>query len=119
MNPPPPSSTTAVTEGARPVVSPRATDVEGIERVYVWDLIVRGTHWTIVLTVVILSLTGIYIGRPFLISTTGDPMLVMGTVKTVHFYTAIAFTIAVVARLYWLFAGPYYATVASVRAHHC
>ena len=57
----------------------------------------------------ILAFTGIYIGKPFLIPSDGDPRMLMATMKTIHFYTAIIFSIAVVARIYWMFAGSYYA----------
>ena len=33
----------------------------------------------------------------------------MGTVRTVHFYAAIVFALAVLVRIYWLFAGNSYA----------
>ena len=51
MTPPPAA---AVKGGARPQVSPRKSDVEGIERVYVWDLLVRMSHWIIMICVFIM-----------------------------------------------------------------
>ena len=82
MTPPP----TAVAKGgARPQVSPRKHDVEGIERVYVWDLLVRMTHWLIVLATFILAITGIYIGKPFLIPEGAqEQQFVMATMKVVQ-----------------------------------
>ena len=38
-----------------------------MERVYVWDLVVRMSHWTIMLTMILLVITGVYIGNPYLI----------------------------------------------------
>jgi Ni/Fe-hydrogenase 1 B-type cytochrome subunit len=77
------------------------------ERVYVWDRMVRATHWIIALTIVVLSVTGIYIGRPFFGPTgPAGQAFVMGWMKVVHFYAAIAFTLAVAARIVWMFAGP-------------
>jgi len=81
-----------------------------IERVYVWDLVVRMSHWIIMLTTFILAITGIYIGKPYL--TPAGPageMSVMGTMKVVHFYSAIIFTLAVLVRIGWMFVGSYYA----------
>jgi Ni/Fe-hydrogenase 1 B-type cytochrome subunit len=36
-----------------------------IVRVYVWQAPVRITHWLIAGSIVLLSITGFYIGRPF------------------------------------------------------
>jgi Ni/Fe-hydrogenase 1 B-type cytochrome subunit len=106
----PPPAATATKGGARPQPSPRAHDVEGIERVYVWDLLVRSTHWLIMVSVFILAITGVFIGKPYLIPS-GPPgeHFVMATVKVVHFYTAIIFTLAVASRIAWMFVGSYYA----------
>jgi Ni/Fe-hydrogenase 1 B-type cytochrome subunit len=74
--------------------------------VYVWDLPVRVIHWTIALSLFVLAATGFAIGQPF-ISVTGraGDHFVMGTIKAVHFYAAIAFAVAVLSRLWWMFAG--------------
>lgn len=71
------------------------------EPVYVWDVIVRVTHWVIVLSMVVLAVTGIYIGNPF-----ASGKFVMGWMKILHFYSAIAFSLAAVTRVVWMFAGP-------------
>lgn len=108
MNPPP--AVGIGDEGVRPQVAHKKFDVEGIERVYVWDIVVRSTHWFTMIAIFILAFTGIYIGNPYLIpESAADGQMMMATVKVVHFYTAIAFTILVVARIYWMFAGSYYA----------
>ena len=107
MTPPPAA---AVKGGARPEVSHRKHDVEGIERVYVWDLLVRMSHWIIMMSVFILAITGIYIGKPYLIPTgPASEQLVMANMKTVHFYTAIIFALTVASRVIWMFVGSYYA----------
>jgi len=74
---------------------------EQLERYYVWDVIVRATHWAIALSIWLLAATGIYIGHPFLVGT-----FTMGWAKVIHFYTAIVFTLAVFARVVWMFLGP-------------
>jgi Ni/Fe-hydrogenase 1 B-type cytochrome subunit len=71
------------------------------EPVYVWDVVVRVTHWTIVLSMALLAVTGIYIGAPF-----AHGAFVMGWMKILHFYGAIAFTLAVFSRLAWMVIGP-------------
>jgi Ni/Fe-hydrogenase 1 B-type cytochrome subunit len=79
-------------------------------RVYVWEVPVRVTHWLIAFSIVVLSVTGFYIGRPF-ITVTGpaNQHFVMGWVKTIHGYTAFVFMASVVARLIWMFTGNRYA----------
>jgi Ni/Fe-hydrogenase 1 B-type cytochrome subunit len=78
--------------------------------VYVWEWPVRITHWLIFLCVLVLSASGFYIGHPFL-SVPGEARdhFVTGTVKLIHFYAAIVFTLAALSRLLWLFLGNYYA----------
>jgi Ni/Fe-hydrogenase 1 B-type cytochrome subunit len=75
---------------------------------YVWELPVRITHWVIVLSIIILSVTGIYIGSPKTLALEPS-QYVMGWVRFVHFVTAYAFSISVLARLYWMFMGNRYA----------
>ena len=93
------------------IVETQAIVRPGLERIYVWDLVVRITHWVIALSIVVLSVTGIYLGRPFLI-VPGEAggHFVMGTMKVLHFYFAIAFSLAVFARLIWMVTGTKYAT---------
>ena len=74
--------------------------------VLVWDAVVRTTHWLIALSIVVLSITGFEIGHPMLISSgPASQHFVMGIVRTVHFYTAIVFTLAVLSRIAWMFVG--------------
>ena len=75
--------------------------------VYVWDLVVRWTHWLIVLSMAVLSVTGIYIGNPFGVAG-AEPgtSFLMGWMRVVHSYSAIVFTLAVLSRILWMFIGP-------------
>jgi len=76
-------------------------------RVYVWDLVVRNTHWVIALSMAVLIATGLYIAKPFgFPGGTPSPHFLMGWVKVVHSYAAIFFTLAVVVRIIWLFVSP-------------
>lgn len=88
----------------------RESSRNGLERVYVWDAVVRASHWIIMLSIFVLAATGIYIGDPYLIPSGPErEQFVMGTVKVVHFYAGIVFTLTVVARIVWMFVGSYYA----------
>src|SRR5574340_952805 len=84
-----------------------ATD---LVRVYVWEAPVRVTHWLIALSIVVLAVTGFYIGRPFIIvSGPAGQHFVMGTMRVIHFYAAIVFIAALTARVAWMFLGNTYA----------
>ncbi|HYB91180.1 MAG TPA: Ni/Fe-hydrogenase, b-type cytochrome subunit [Candidatus Binataceae bacterium] len=88
----------------------RASTAELPPPVYVYQRPVRVTHWVTFLSVIVLSATGFYIGRPF-INVTGPARdhFVMGTVRVVHLYAAIVFAISVFVRVYWFFIGNQYA----------
>jgi Ni/Fe-hydrogenase 1 B-type cytochrome subunit len=81
-----------------------------IVRVYVWQTPVRITHWLIALSIVVLSATGFYIGRPFVtVSGPAGQSFFMGWVKVIHGYTAYVFIGAVLVRIIWMFTGNNYA----------
>jgi Ni/Fe-hydrogenase 1 B-type cytochrome subunit len=79
-------------------------------RVYVWEWPVRVCHWLIAGSIAILSLSGLYIANPSLM-TTGvvQQRSLMGLFKLVHYSTAIVFGIAVLTRIWWMFVGNNYA----------
>lgn len=79
-------------------------------RIYVWQGPVRAAHWLIFLSVAVLSVTGFYIGDPF-ITVPGEARqhFVTGTVKVIHSYAAIVFTLSLLSRLAWMFLGNAYA----------
>lgn len=83
---------------------------QDLVRVYVWELPVRATHWLIFLSIMVLSVTGIYIGNPFIIvAGPARDHFVMGWMRTIHAYSAIVFTLSVLSRVVWMFVGNRYA----------
>ena len=87
------------------------TDPHGhLDRVYVWEWPVRLFHWTIAGSIVVLAVTGIYIGNPFL-PVTGEATrhFVMGTMKSIHWIASMVFLVSVLGRILWMFAGNPYA----------
>jgi Ni/Fe-hydrogenase 1 B-type cytochrome subunit len=80
-----------------------------IVRVYVWEVPVRVTHWLIVLSVGVLSVTGLYIGYPFNIRAQTQPQFVMGWIKVIHVASGYVFIASVLARVIWMFTGNKYA----------
>ena len=88
------------------------------ERVYVWEPLVRVVHWTVVVSMVVLTITGLYIHGPFLSPAAGDTAAaLMAQVRFVHELFAIVFTIAVGLRVYWAFAGNGYASWRALVPH--
>lgn len=89
--------------------------ITDIERVYIWELPVRLTHWLIFFSIIVLAATGYYIGNPFI--SVADPArdhFVMGIARAVHLYAAIVFALSVLVRIYWMFAGNAYARVTQI-----
>lgn len=81
-----------------------------IVRVYVWEAPVRITHGLIAVSIVVLSVTGFYIGRPFLVVPgPAGQSFVMGWMKVIHGYTAYVFILSVLVRIIWMFTGNKYA----------
>jgi Ni/Fe-hydrogenase 1 B-type cytochrome subunit len=71
---------------------------------YVWEWPVRLTHWFNVVAIVVLSVTGFYIGHPFY-TATETSQYIMGWNRFIHFSFAYLFTVSIVARLIWAFIG--------------
>jgi Ni/Fe-hydrogenase 1 B-type cytochrome subunit len=76
---------------------------------YVWQWPVRICHWINVISMIILSITGLYIGSPF-ITAPDSSMYVMGWMRFLHFSFAYLFTVSVVARIIWMFVGNQHAS---------
>ncbi len=80
-----------------------------LENRYVWEVPVRATHWINMLSIVILSVTGLFIGAATTVAhSTSD--YTMGWVRFVHFTTGYIFATSVVSRIYWSFVGNRYAS---------
>lgn len=86
---------------------------ETVVKVYVWQMPVRVFHWINALAIILLMITGIYIGNPFLGATVPEDAyysFVMGWARYIHFFSAFLFTINLLIRWYWVFKGNRYAT---------
>ena len=91
----------------------------GPNAVYVWQLPVRLTHWAIVISIVILAVTGAYIHGPFLVpSSPIEASTQMATIRFIHELSAIVFTIAIGVRFYWGFVGNQYANWRAIIPHN-
>jgi Ni/Fe-hydrogenase b-type cytochrome subunit len=74
--------------------------------IHLWGLPIRIGHWVVAACIVVLSVTGYYIGRPFF--SVGDPVVtpyVMGWMRYIHFIAAALIVAVSIGRIYWLFFG--------------
>lgn len=83
-----------------------ATEMTSHKPVYVWEAPVRLWHWVMALAMVVLAVTGYFIGSP-LPSTPGEASdyYLLGYIRFVHFAAAYVFTIFLLVRIYWIFVG--------------
>ena len=74
--------------------------------VYLWEWPIRAMHWAAAGSIVVLVVTGFYIGRPYFI-TSGEASAhyLMGWMRFLHFAAAGLFVATAIVRVYWLFAG--------------
>ncbi len=79
------------------------------EKTYVWEWPVRITHWLNAICIVVLSITGYYIGDPFYTAKSTSQYL-MGWNRAIHFVFAYLFTASVISRIIWAFWGNRYAS---------
>jgi len=73
---------------------------------YVWEAPVRIWHWVMALAMVVLWVTGYFIGAP-LPSVPGEASenYLMGYIRFAHFAAGYVFAIAFLGRVYWAFVG--------------
>lgn len=110
---PKPSQTPGQVVVRKRLREPKVRAVKGeVVKVYVWELPVRIFHWMNAGAILLLVITGLYIGNPFLGSTIQEEAyysFVMGWVRYIHFFAAFLFTANLFFRLYWAFKGNKYA----------
>lgn len=81
-------------------------------KVYVWELPIRIFHWVNAIAIVLLMITGIYIGNPFAGASIPEEAYysnLMGWTRYIHFFSAFVFTANLIFRMYWSFKGNKYA----------
>ncbi|MGC5327631.1 Ni/Fe-hydrogenase, b-type cytochrome subunit [Brevibacillus sp. SYSU BS000544] len=78
-----------------------------IKPIYVWQLPVRFFHMINALAILVLMITGVYIGNPFVSpqAFSATPAFLMGYVREIHFIAGYIFAANLMLRLYWAFAG--------------
>lgn len=87
----------------------RADSPTAYQSVYLWHWPVRAMHWVAAACVIILAVTGLYIGKPYFVTSgAASDHFLMGTVRFVHFAAAGVLVATGILRFYWLFAGNRY-----------
>lgn len=96
----------AATPGPQSSGVPRVQEVAEYRWIYLWQWPIRAMHWAAAASIVVLIVTGLYIGKPYFV--TGpqaiDPFL-MGWFRLVHFVAAGVLVATGIVRVYWLIAG--------------
>ncbi len=74
--------------------------------VYLWHWPIRAMHWIAATCVIVLAVTGFYIGKPyFFTSGSASDHFLMGRVRFTHFAAAGVLVATGILRFYWLFMG--------------
>jgi Ni/Fe-hydrogenase 1 B-type cytochrome subunit len=81
-----------------------------IKSVYVYEAPVRLWHWINALSIVVLGVTGYFIGSPLptMPGEASDHYL-MGYIRFAHFAAGYVFAVGLLGRLYWAFVGNHHA----------
>jgi Ni/Fe-hydrogenase 1 B-type cytochrome subunit len=105
---------TAPTAGPPPGKTPRlygfgrsfARERGNFTWVYLWGAPLRAMHWIAAACVLVLMVTGFYVGRPY-VTTSGEASshFLMGRMRFIHFTAAAVLVMTGIVRVYWLFAG--------------
>ena len=72
--------------------------------VKVWQIPVRVLHWTLVASIVVLTVTGLYIGTPAL-ALSGRVHLSMAYARGIHLFTGYVFIAVLIGRVIFMFTG--------------
>ncbi|GAA6168165.1 Ni/Fe-hydrogenase, b-type cytochrome subunit [Sessilibacter corallicola] len=95
------------------IESNKPEEAEKVRRqtaVYVYEAPLRLWHWVTVLSILVLCLTGYFIGAP-LPTQPGEAIdnYLMGYIRFAHFAAGYVVTIAFIGRVYWAFVGNHHA----------
>jgi Ni/Fe-hydrogenase 1 B-type cytochrome subunit len=92
-------------------VRPGASTTTAMRSVFVYEWPVRLWHWLTALSIIVLAVTGFYIGVPFLPNVQGEAVdqFVMGYMRFAHFAAGYILTVLFIGRFYWAIVGNKYA----------
>ncbi len=86
-------------------------ETKNFKRVMVWELPVRVFHWTNVLCIIVLTVTGFIIANPPAILSNAEAIDLhsFGIVRFIHFVAAYIFFFNMLCRIYWSLVGNQFA----------
>ena len=95
-----------VARDARPLARDIPPPSGNYRWIYLWGWPIRTMHWAAAFSLVVLVVTGFYIGKPYFV-TSGEASshFLMGWMRFLHFAAAGVFVATAIIRVYWLFAG--------------
>lgn len=74
--------------------------------VYLWGFPLRLMHWAAALSILVLVVTGLYIGKPYFLGRgEASGSFLMGWMRFLHFSAAGLLVATAIVRAYWLIAG--------------
>lgn len=73
--------------------------------IYLWHWPIRAMHWSAAISIVVLFLTGFYIGRPYFMATSAQSSFTLQWVRLAHFIAAGVLIATAIVRVYWLLMG--------------
>jgi Ni/Fe-hydrogenase b-type cytochrome subunit len=96
-----------MTAHARPGEASLSADLPiRYKRVYLWHWAVRSMHWVSVVCILVLAITGFYIGKPyFMAGGEASDHFMMARFRFIHFVAAGIVVATGILRVYWLFIG--------------
>jgi Ni/Fe-hydrogenase 1 B-type cytochrome subunit len=93
-------------EGVAATATPERPASPSYRWVYLWHWPIRAMHWLAVGSIVVLVITGFYIGQPYFITSgQASSHYLMGWMRFTHFAAAGVLVATAIVRAYWLFAG--------------
>lgn len=105
MTTPDARSATTAPAAARPAQPERVSPGGSYRWVEVWGVPIRLTHWAAAASIVVLFWTGLYLGRPYFMTSLGGGAFTVQFARFAHFVAAGVLVAMAVLRVYWLFAG--------------
>ena len=67
--------------------------------VYLWGWPIRAMHWVAAICIVLLVLTGLFIGRPYFVPAGDNPdPFLMGWIRAIHFGAAAVLVMTAIVR---------------------
>ncbi len=79
---------------------------QAVRSIYVYEAPVRLWHWMNALSIVVLAVTGYFIGQPLpTMSGEASSHFLMGYIRFAHFAAAYIFAVGLIGRIYWAIVG--------------